>query len=357
MSAPRCYSETVYSRLTVGFVAGPLQAGVFTIIRTEHSPGLELRRHDHEAATMVVVCSGEFEETVGSRSFRCTPGSILIKPSGAHHSNRYDERGSMAILASLPETCSVPAVMQFRQTAAMQRLAFEFECRDAASALVCETLLLGASSTGLFRADDGSLVELHVGPDQQLRGYLRDGSRVAALSSVTSEGRSVEAHDVYDDGSRAEIRKVLHRVASEKPANAEVHRDIEDAYQRLAHAVETKDFDAFQALRVADFATIPPDGVPSPASRMAERARGLLDRIQPPIATSNDILQLTTRGDEAIATVRQKFKRQIVDGESRTVYTEVTQRETWRKTVEGWKLVFVDEVRDQVRFVDGQRVP
>ena len=38
-------------------------------------------------------------------------------------------------------------------------------------------------------------------------------------------------------------------------------------------AVDTKNFDAFQALRVADFATIPPDGVPSPAARMADRAR------------------------------------------------------------------------------------
>jgi len=212
------------------------------------------------------------------------------------------------------------------------------------------------SSTGLFRAGDGSLVELHAGPDQQIRGYLRDGSRIAALSSVTREGRSVKASAVYDDGSRAEIRKVLHRLASERPASAQVRREIEEAYRQLAHAVETKNFDAFQALRVADFATIPPDGVPSPASRMAERARGLLDRIQPPIANSNDIVQLTTRGDEAIATVRQKFTRQlIVDGVSRTVHTEVTQRETWRKTAEGWKLVFVDDVRDQVRFVDGQR--
>ena len=131
----------MHTRLTFGFVAGPMQAGDFTVIRTEHPPGLRLSRHDHDAATVVVVCSGEFEETVGSRSFRCTPGSILIKPSGAHHSNRYDARGSTAILASLPETSSVAAVSQFQQTGAMRRLAYEFEYRDAASALVCETLL------------------------------------------------------------------------------------------------------------------------------------------------------------------------------------------------------------------------
>jgi len=214
----------------------------------------------------------------------------------------------------------------------------------------------GTGSTGLFRAGDGAIVELHVGPDQQLRGYLREGPRVAALSSVTREGRSARASAVYDDGSRTEIRKVLHRIAAETPANAQVRAEIEEAYRRLARAVDSKDFDAFQAVRLDDFAAIPPDGVPSPASRMAERARGLLERIQPPIETRNDILGLTTRGDEAIATVRQKFKRQLViEGQSRTVYTEVTQRETWRKTAAGWKLAFVDDVRDQVRFVDGQR--
>lgn len=216
----------------------------------------------------------------------------------------------------------------------------------------------GTSTTGLFRASDGSLVELHLGHDGQIRGYLRESGRFAALSSVTRDGRSVRATAVYDDGSRAEIVKRLRLVAVEEPAGESVRREIEEAYRRLARAVETKDFEAFQALRVADFATIPPDGVPSPAARMAERARGLLERIQPPITVTNDILELTVRGDEAMATVRQKFTRQqLVENQSRTVHTEVTQRETWRRTSDGWKLVFVDEVRDHVRLLDGQRVP
>jgi ketosteroid isomerase-like protein len=225
--------------------------------------------------------------------------------------------------------------------------------------LVVVVVLAGCSmsSTGLFRASDGSIVELHVGPDRQVRGYLREGERVAALSSVSRDRGSVKATAIYDDGSRAEVRKALRLVAAEEPAGAEVHRQIEEAYGRLARAVETKDFDAFQALRVEDFATIPPEGTPSPAARMAQRARGLLERIQPPISVSNDILELTTRGDEAIATVRQKFsRRQIVENEPHTVYTEVTQREIWRRTAGGWKLVFVDEVRDAGTWLDGKRV-
>jgi ketosteroid isomerase-like protein len=228
---------------------------------------------------------------------------------------------------------------------------------------VLTALLIGCSistrsATGLFRADDGALVELHVSPDQQIRGFMRAGERIAALSSVSVDRSSVTATAIYDDGSRGEISKAVRLIAVEAPASAEVRREIEEAYRRLAQAVERKDFDAFQALRVAEFATIPPDGIPSPASRMAERARGFLERIQAPIKTTNEILELTTRGDEAIATVRQKFTRQVPgENQPHTVHTEVTQRETWRKTAEGWKLVFVDEVRDFIRLLDGQRVP
>ena len=82
---------------------------------------------------------------------------------------------------------------------------------------------------------------------------------------------------------------------------------------------------------------------------MAARARSLLERIQPPISNTNDILGLTVRGDDAIATVRQKFNRMLmIQGSLHAIYTEVTQRETWTRTPAGWKLLFVDKVRDHL---------
>ena len=89
---------------------------------------------------------------------------------------------------------------------------------------------------------------------------------------------------------------------------------------------------------------------------MSDRARGMLERIQPPISTKNEILELTARGDHAIATVRQTFIRmQMVEGTLHKIHTEVTQRETWTRTAEGWKLLWVDEVRDQVTWDNGVR--
>jgi len=219
-----------------------------------------------------------------------------------------------------------------------------------------------------------SELELHRGPEGALRGYVRAGGRVAALASIASREGALHVTATQEDGTRAEMDLPVltgpapmlkvegltyRRIACEAPADATTRREVEAAYAKLALAVETRDFAAFQAVRMPAFATIPPDGTPSPGSRMAERARGLLERIQPPITTRNDILELTVRGDHAIATVRQTFsRRQRVqdDPEPHLIRTEVTQRETWTRTPEGWKLLFVDEVRDHVTFDNGKRI-
>jgi hypothetical protein len=244
------------------------------------------------------------------------------------------------------------------------------------SALVFLGLSMSCSSVptvdsygGIYSSNDG-IIELHRGPDSAWRGYWRTNERIAALAPVNINGDVLEATATYDDGTRADVRAVFspgpvlvldgrshERSAVEKPASPEVRREIEEGYDLLAQAVAEKDYDAFQALRVTEFATIPPDGVPSPGSRMAERARGLLERIQPPITVTNDILELTMRGNEAIATVRQKFTRmQQIEGTPHTIHTEVTQRETWTRTPLGWKLLFVDEVRDPLTLDNGRRV-
>lgn len=226
------------------------------------------------------------------------------------------------------------------------------------------------SHAGIYRSADGGVLELHRGHDGALRGYLRAHERIAALAPVEARDGTLAMDATYDDGTHAALLatakpgpvlvlegRSYRRAEVEGPAQPDVWREIEAAYAKLSEAVETKSYDAFQALRTAEFATIPPDGVPSPGSRMAERARGMLDRIQPPITNTNDILALTVRGDEAIATVRQTFEReQSIDGTLHTIHTEVTQRETWTRTPDGWKLSFVDEVRDHVTHDDGRRV-
>jgi ketosteroid isomerase-like protein len=229
-------------------------------------------------------------------------------------------------------------------------------------------ILLSTSLAGRYEAPRATL-ELHIGHDGQLRGYLIDEGGVAALDPVRIEERELTATARREDDTRSQLRgnvasdgsihigkNIFKRTAVERPATAPVRRAIFAAYEQLAEAVNAKDFDAFQSMRTADFATIPPDSPPRNAAFMATRARGLLAGIEPPIKTRNDILALTVRGDEAIATVRQYFSRRQPNrqGVVRRVDTVVTQRETWRRTPGGWKLTFVDEVRDHRRWAEDE---
>jgi hypothetical protein len=54
--------------------------------------------------------------------------------------------------------------------------------------------------------------------------------------------------------------------------------------------------------------------------------------------------------------VRQHIVRMAhrSDGRVHHLETWVTQRETWLRTLDGWKLHRVDGIRDQRRLIDGQ---
>jgi len=157
-----------------------------------------------------------------------------------------------------------------------------------------------------------------------------------------------------DDASKVKIKGDKVVVADKsKPVRAA----LEAQYAKLAEAVRNKDFDAFQAVRTADFSAIDENGRRQPAEAMALRARTLLERIQPPIETSFTIGTIDLQGDRTVATVRQYFSRmQEMACALRKVENHVTQDETWILTSEGWKLHFVENVRDPEKFVDGKRV-
>jgi len=136
-----------------------------------------------------------------------------------------------------------------------------------------------------------------------------------------------------------------------------VRKALEQQYALLAHAVETKDFEAFQRLRTDDFSTVDERGQPQTTEQMAQRAKIMFERIEPPIHTVNHIGTIDVNGNEAVATVVQEFSRmQHVAGQLREVETKVTQDETWINTPDGWKLKYVDNVRDPITFVDGKRI-
>jgi ketosteroid isomerase-like protein len=135
-----------------------------------------------------------------------------------------------------------------------------------------------------------------------------------------------------------------------------VRREIEQWYDENARAFRAEDVEAIMALRTEDFHSVTPDGKVQDRAAMEHYTIGLLNGIDRWISLNFDIDSLEVTGDLARAIVRQHLVRMALrpDGLVHHVETWATQRETWRRTPDGWKLYRVDSVRDQRRLVDGQ---
>ena len=71
----------------------------FSLIETAHAPGTRLNRHEHAHAAITFVLGGSFVEDFGSqRIHECLHNSVLIKPAGAAHSNKYGNRGARSFI-------------------------------------------------------------------------------------------------------------------------------------------------------------------------------------------------------------------------------------------------------------------
>ena len=141
--------------------------------------------------------------------------------------------------------------------------------------------------------------------------------------------------------------------------DADVRKELEAQYKKLAEAHDRKDLKAIVALKTSDFHAVFPDGRIGDSKLMEEYSRNFLERNQPPFDLRFTIQKLTVSQNKLIgvAEVFQELTRfQDLEGKRRKVETSVVQREIWAKTPEGWKLKSVDNVRDQKKFVDGKRV-
>jgi len=135
-----------------------------------------------------------------------------------------------------------------------------------------------------------------------------------------------------------------------------VRKAIEDWYARNVAAFNAKDVAAIMALRTDDFHTIAPDGKVNMRADMEAYTERFLERIDHFISEDFQIGTIDVHGDLASADVTQNTVRmqRFPDGSLHKVEAGVVQRETWKKTMEGWKMYRVDNIRDGVVFVDDQ---
>lgn len=140
----RFFGQTVDSRPLSGI----------RIAEIEYAPGLIIPRHDHELASVCLVLAGAYEERYSRHQRTARPGMIILHPEGEHHDNVH-QAVPVRLLSVEIESARLRRLQEsgpvLRESADYvggeisllgKSLLREFRCREAASALAMEALVL-----------------------------------------------------------------------------------------------------------------------------------------------------------------------------------------------------------------------
>lgn len=95
---PSAIGTPSFSPITLGEKLINLEVDGFAFTETVHKPNQTLARHYHEHANIAFVLRGSFKELLDRRGFECGPQSLIIKPAGEAHANRYERAGMHCFL-------------------------------------------------------------------------------------------------------------------------------------------------------------------------------------------------------------------------------------------------------------------
>lgn len=165
------------------------------------------------------------------------------------------------------------------------------------------------------------------------------------------------------------FQKLFYELKSDKSfaddKSKNVRKAIEAWYYQNIEAFRKKDVAAVMALRADDFHTVLPNGTKNTRADMqayTERLLGMIEKFEMLDFQIGEIEIQNKFGDVegefASAYVTQKTVRiqRLNDGQLHKVESGAVQRETWKKTTEGWKLYRVDNIRDSGLYIDGNLV-
>jgi len=73
----------------------------FLFTEARHAPGLFIPPHSHKRATITILLSGTFDEGYRARRECCSDGSVLFRPPGECHSDRFGTAGGYNLVIEL----------------------------------------------------------------------------------------------------------------------------------------------------------------------------------------------------------------------------------------------------------------
>lgn len=90
------------SAITSGATLRTLATDSVLLTETSHRAGLELPPHAHANPNITLVLEGRFTEVVQHHPFDCGPSTLLVKPAGALHSDRYGRAAVRTLIMEFP---------------------------------------------------------------------------------------------------------------------------------------------------------------------------------------------------------------------------------------------------------------
>jgi AraC family transcriptional regulator len=142
------------SSLILSDVDRRLEVPGFVLTETYRPAGLVLPMHFHAHANVALTLQGGFIETVGAKPYEVNPASVIFRPAGEKHSNRYGKSAAHCLIIEVkPERlAAIRAVTQILERASYVegrlvsdfalRILREFQMPDAISPLAIEALVL-----------------------------------------------------------------------------------------------------------------------------------------------------------------------------------------------------------------------
>jgi AraC family transcriptional regulator len=191
---------TLGSRLKTARVAG------FVLTEATHLPNHRLPRHNHELTNIAFVLNGSFTEVLDRRSIDCLPQSLLVKPAGEAHANRYGRAGMRCLLIEFHQhqleslhswSQALNQVSQIRGgnlSMLGMRIYKEFRLMDGAAPLAIEGLMLELVA-GLSR-------QLNIPSDSKRPRWLERARDILEADfhdsiSLTHVAEAVDVHPVH----------------------------------------------------------------------------------------------------------------------------------------------------------------
>jgi quercetin dioxygenase-like cupin family protein len=74
-----------------------VEVSEFVLTQTYRPPGLVLPPHFHEHANIAFTIEG-FTETVGRKPYDVNPSSVIFRPAGEKHSNRFGKTAARCLI-------------------------------------------------------------------------------------------------------------------------------------------------------------------------------------------------------------------------------------------------------------------